>query len=242
LSSPLHDFPVFTLPVPNSSKPTPPVDENLAKPELYVETILRAMLRRLSDHEKKALGNFVTEKCPEMKYASVCAGTDSPRLVFDAFARVCNSEEFSPYFNQPISASHCFSGEIVPAKRDFLAKVYQYQQQDLLFSDVRGLGGKTAENYMQPLEDGSYKQVDIPDYQFLVGGFPCKDVSSMNSQRSKNRDNIGRRAGKTGAVFAGILECEKAHNKGLMVSWFENVKGLAIPPKANRGVIHTNMY
>ena len=70
--------------------------------------------------------------------ASVCAGTDSPRLVVEALVDALNEMFQAETKALPLVAAHAFSAESDPAKQGFLAVMHDFKSAPL-FGDVRTL-------------------------------------------------------------------------------------------------------
>ena len=73
----------------------------------------------------------------------------------------------------------------------------------------------------------------MPSVAFVVGGFPCKDVSFLNKLRVEHKFVVRMAKGKTGSTLAKILEYQRKHGGGnVKMGLYENVVGLASPPKS----------
>ena len=67
---------------------------------------------------------------------------------------------------------------------------------------------------------------DVPDVDILFAGFPCQDVSFLNSNASKSRAEVLSGNLRTGTVFKdGVVQFAKHHRPKVMI--LENVMGLA---------------
>ena len=168
--------------------------------------------------------------------ASLCAGTDSPALVFKAFIHALQPV-FAMHGLPPVEMKVALSSEIDTYKRGFLVKAHKLDpKQNILYGDVRKLGESSeADNHLIPLPDGcdGWQKTPIPKFNFMTAGFPCKDFSSKNINRKKNRFNIKKSAGKSGSTFEGIVQFHENHGEEVLVSFFENVVGLMTPPKVD---------
>ena len=232
--SSLHKYPVFTLPVPKC-RPAPP---ELRSPTGYMPELCRCLLNRLNNQEQHGVYLFLRKYFLKFKFASFCAGTDSPKMVLDCIFATCFTMLVSklgePDFKAAVAGYktwHAFSAESDMKKRIFLRSMYDLPAgETLLFGDVKGLAGKEATNFSHGEHEPPTSQ--IPKFNFAVGGFPCKDVSSYNVNRAKNTGNVRKKTGKTGGALAGILDTvsEHADPDGFIGMVLENVLGLSTPP------------
>jgi len=227
--SPLHDFPIFEIPVPKllrarvGSQESKPDASSKRDPAKYLAHITRAMFDRLTKQEQAAGAAFF-ERFGAASLASICAGTDSARLVLEELVDL-----FSDKFpDVSVVFRHAFSSELDPKKREFLIDMFSMSSDPdgQLFGDVCTLSsGDAVPNYAKNSE-----KVEPNDFNILVGGFPCKDVSSRNPNRRRNRENVAKRRGKTGSCFSGIIELQKTKQASeQLFSIYENVLGLAVP-------------
>jgi hypothetical protein len=225
VKSPLEEYPVFQLPIPSKTNVASP---GLRKPEVYVENLVLAMLDRMSAQEQHAVWCFLLCVGPRISLASVCAGTDSPRIVLNTIMQVLTDRLGKKFKDDtPPEMVHAFSSEINEHKRDFLKRMYNSQpEREKLFGDVRQVSQSEAPDYCK--EDDAPSKV--PRFNVLVGGSPCKDVSTCNNQRLKHQNGITKKTGKTGGAFGGIIDLIKAHGEDLVFSVFENVLGLGTAP------------
>ncbi len=130
------------------------------------------LVRRLTDRERRWLRDWVVATCAkqgdghEIRSASMCSGTDSPVLVWDALAAaLSNTLGFG------VSFRHVFSVEKDRAKQDFLVEMFPF-----LFDDVINVAGLVATDVKSKTEE-----CPVPaDIRLVVAGFPCKDLSLLN--------------------------------------------------------------
>ena len=98
-----------------------------------------------------------------------------------------------------------------------------------LFEDCRCFKGAEGKCFIA----GGGKRQPIDAVQYMLMGFPCKDVSSLNTNQRKHRDAIAQgkwcQAEKTGGVFVhGVLPYVTNHGSQLRALILENVLGLLI--------------
>lgn len=80
----LADFPIHNAPIPSGALSLQPTaDPKLADPPQYLCTLVNSMVGKLSDPDKIALLSYL--KSETFDFASLCAGTDCPRLVTEAY-------------------------------------------------------------------------------------------------------------------------------------------------------------
>ena len=87
----LEDFPVFTLSIPNATLPLrsrPIASDKLKTPDTYLEGLVRGMIQKLAPSVRDSLYDFWKNQDQDVpngfNVASLCSGTDSPRLVMKA--------------------------------------------------------------------------------------------------------------------------------------------------------------
>lgn len=217
----LKEFPVFNLPL--DKRPLamqPAADPRLTEPANYLSTLLGKFNAKLTESTKEAMRRFLAQQ--PIHLASVCAGTDCARLVLEKFR-----ESAQQWGCTGIDLKHAFSAEVDEEKRKWLRAAYGSNEP--LYGDVSTL---TIDGE-GPWDWNTNAPTPVPNFDCLVGGFPCKDVSYLNVNRKANRDSLKRRTGKTGSAFAAIRELlsqrsEPVHGQRTCVFGFlENVKGLA---------------
>ncbi|CAK0898717.1 unnamed protein product [Prorocentrum cordatum] len=164
-----------------------------------------------------------------LKVASVCSGTDSPLLVLNTIAEVCR-KRLGDVFEEAVT-----NKVVGDMTCDDLETVVDdvFPNMKVLYSDVRELSKKSA---LPNLADPQQTEIPVPNFNILVGGFVCKDVSNMNCHREDNRTTVRDKSKKTGGTFGGIIDLLKKHieDPSMMnpeVVFLENVKGLDAPPK-----------
>lgn len=226
----LEAFPVHTVELAKSS-----ADLELAAPEIrapatYLQSVITEMLERLRGHTVD-LTRFCGQKGDEghapfgdIKLASACSGTDAPVTVWKELVRQLQED-----WNSSVTFEHSLSAEMNPRKRHFLRHTREGMRA--LFGDVRELKGADAVDYLKgDSAKKSKHRTKVPDVNVLISGFPCKSVSSLNSQRAFNRSVVKDHAGNTGSAFGGLVDFLKEHGDGVRMVLFENVVGLAAPP------------
>ena len=250
--SPLKEFPLICLPVPKVQKkrgspPAPPVVDpdvarDLANPATYLITILKAMVHKLSVDQKFALW-VALKHVGNLEVGTVCSGTECPILVLkrlhEVAAAILEPMFGSQFGKSEFSISHVFSTEVEDEKRRFIQHVMSATHS---FKDVEELTSETQRWETQQMiidrAAGEERKVKIPKVNFLVGGFPCKDVASMNKNRGQNDRNVWECKGKTGRTFFHICRYLEEHHP--LMCLFENVKGLAkLPKNATTGEVGT---
>jgi len=111
----LHEFPVFCVPVPKASRAKP----GIRKPETFLLELLESMVLRLSNPEQHAIYLFFLQYLRQIRMASFCAGTDSPRLVMDEIVKSVVTR-LAPRFKQDDTSTldehpthlHAFASEL----------------------------------------------------------------------------------------------------------------------------------
>jgi site-specific DNA-cytosine methylase len=200
------------------------------------------MYDRLCEADKNAFLMFMADIKPLSANATVCAGAECPTLVNNAIAELAKSKATTKWVS-----------ELSATKRDFLRKAMPDTQ--VLYGGLETLFNGEAPNYAVHQSASSKKSTAMTTVDFdvksLEGGFPCQSVSSMNANQSQFRDAVKSGSGKTGSVWKMILElldiATRSRQRGqaggvpqecLEFLWalFENVIGLAVAPKDQRGV------
>ena len=95
----LSSFPVHVVPLPvNPDK----AKEDLRNIDMYLKTLVSDMVSRLSDGCRKALWEYLSAQ--SFSLASLCAGSDSPRLVLEAISSVAADSGISTSMKHALSA------------------------------------------------------------------------------------------------------------------------------------------
>ena len=191
--------------------------EDLRNIDMYVKTFVSDMVSRLSDGCRKALCEYLSAQ--SFSLASLCAGSDSPRLVLEAISSVAADSGIST------SMKHALSAELNAQKREFLRTV---------FPDGSPLF-EVADDYANGVAQEEIKKTHPPDFNALIASFPCQSVSRLNNMRKENLDAVRSKKGKTGNAWAGIKDILRmARRQGRTISFavFENVLGLGSPNPA----------
>ena len=187
-------------------------------------TFFSALFERMSGDE---LGDFVKwldEMDRTIRIGTVCSGTDSPVLVLRAMKRTLER------MGVDITVSHAYSCEASKWKRQFIARMFP--ELDSLFMNVHHLvssDGK-APNHLHPRQHPNgtvtFDRTSIPRLiDFLVAGFPCVDFSTLNPNHTSNSSAISDGSGRSGGVFAAIVEMVRLHQIKFML--LENVVNMA---------------
>ena len=218
----LSSFPVHVVPLPvNPDK----AKEDLWNIDMYLTTLVSDMVSRLSDGCRKALWEYLSAQ--SFSLASLCAGSDSPRLVFEAISSVAADSGIST------SMKHALSAELNAQKRHFLRTVFP--DGSPLFGDLHSLLEEVADDYGYGEAQEEIKKTRPPDFNTLIAGFPCQSVSRLNNMRKESLDAVRSKKGKTGNAWAGIKNILRmARRQGRTISFavFENVLGLGSPNPA----------
>eukprot|EP00933_Yihiella_yeosuensis_P051746 TRINITY_DN49720_c0_g1_i1.p1 TRINITY_DN49720_c0_g1~~TRINITY_DN49720_c0_g1_i1.p1 ORF type:complete len:629 (-),score=63.28 TRINITY_DN49720_c0_g1_i1:168-2054(-) len=152
-----------------------------------------------------------------MSIGSFCSGTESPVLVFEAFARVAQRR----LDIQLGSTTHAFSAELNPKKQNFIKKLFP--NGGPLFRDVNEMVNDKAWCVKSKCD------LTVPGAMCAFGGFPCQDVSSMNpkAKTTQNKSCIQEGSMRTGSVAGSIMKYTSKHSKSLKFLILENVPNLA---------------
>ena len=137
-------------------------------------TALAALIRRepaVSEHLR------VVREHGALRIATICSGTEAPIIALKLMQ---------------LPLHHLFSCEIEPVKQ---AYIYRNFAPDVLFRDVRDLGGKRAPDAWGVMHDVPNSDVDM-----LVAGTSCVDFSKLNPRKKGIRDG-----GESGKTFEGML-------------------------------------
>ena len=149
--------------------------------------------------------------------ATACSGTDSPVLVWEAFA-ACVLERFG--FRPQVV--HKYSCERCPRKREFIREVAPNVER--LFCEATLLGHESHDVFTE-------QSLPTPPSDFLFAGFPCTDASRLNKYHVNNKVCVQQGTLRTGSVFQSLSEL--AGQKGMVrrALVLENVTSLADTPE-----------
>ncbi len=175
------------------------------------------LLGRLTQTERSKLGCWLAAgafgSAPAFNVGTMCSGTDAPVLATQAVCRTL------PHLS---TAHHTFSAESDVNKQRFLQRMFPDLTPKSLFVDVRDMVFGSAATVA-----GSHEAV--PSCEVLFAGFPCTDVSALNSNKQEHRSIIASAGRSTGSCFEAIIGHVQRHRHVAMVI-LENVLGLAQPP------------
>lgn len=196
----------------------PPI---LAGPNRLRLVFLR-FFSRLTAKERADVKAFVRMQQGQFDIGTFCSGTESPLLVWRAFAEACHEA-----IDERVAVRAVFAAESDKKKHIFIQKVWSPKR---LFDDVLQLQHGNAYNVCT----NSRESTSCLSVGFAVGGFPCKDASSLNnnSRSMASRTCIARGDMRTGSLFHGIVEFVRAQcMEDLQMLDLENVVGLAASAK-----------
>ena len=202
MPSPLSKYPLVVVAIEPQQEEASP---GISSPATYVVCLCQAMMNRLSIAGKHGLW-LALEFFGCLPVGTVCAGTDCPVLALQVIRQV-GEAVLNPVFGQAgFKVDHKFSSEIDAKKRELLEDVVNPPQ---CFGDVDEMGSEKAKNYK--IKPGGQLEL-VPRVRLLVGGFPCKDVSALNTTRMSHRVGVFELSGKTGGTFGKILRYGKRHD------------------------------
>ena len=73
-------------------------------------------------------------------------------------------------------------------------------------------------------------QMSVPAAQWMIAGFPCTSMSSLNARAKHNRDCLRKRSAASGSVFGAIIDRMESQAGTLLAMTFENVPQIATGP------------
>lgn len=197
------------------SRPSLPACLSPALPvnNTHVQNVFSSLLGRLSLEQKRTLEEcFDSSGAPE-RIGTVCSGSDAPMLAIRGLRDVASGESKTVFMYD-----HVFSSECEKPKQEF---ILANASPRALFDDTRSLSKSSAFDVVTK----SWKKVDECDW--LIGGFPCTDLSRLNPHHSdgQNKECISASSLSTGSVFRGILDFVAQHKvKKTLI--FENVPAI----------------
>ena len=163
---------------------------------------------------------------PDMRFGSVCSGTDISALGTKAFVHW--ARDF--FAQEGLYFAHAFACQKHEGKREFLTALHGRDCH--LFADVSDLKSGVAMCLHKN------KMTAVPPVRILAGGFPCQDASSLNIHRAtdSNRKCVLRGTLRTGGVAAAITDFVAAlgpNSPDILI--LENVAALAHGAKDGSG-------
>ena len=178
---------------------------------------VRFCLNQLGSKNRKCLVDFL-EKEKILDLATACSGTENPALVWAAFQKV-----FEEMLGVKVEMPSRFACEIDCAKRSFIMEMMP--GIPCLFGDATQLNRSSLLNFVNG------ELCAVPKAKSYIMGFPCQDVSPLNSQAtaSENMHTIADSSLRTGTVFKSgkdLLDENEDENAGKFLL-LENVQGLA---------------
>ena len=158
-----------------------------------LEAFSLACLNQLPDHHRSALRAYLEHVHPD-SIATMCSGTESPMLCAQALQRA-----LAIFFGKDIWQPRAvFSSDSDLTVQGFLKEMVK---PSTMFGDCTKLGkGMKAKNVVNNQDE------EVPAAEWLVAGYPCPDVSRLNSNVAKSRKLVMRGGLRTGGVFKhGVL-------------------------------------
>ena len=160
-----------------------------------VERLLDTWARAVPASELKRLQNYL-ELRPDMRFGSLCSGTDISAWARDSFVRWARGF----FHSSSLHFVHAFACEKDEAKREFLTALHGRGCH--LFADVFDVKSGAAMCLHRK------KRTPVPLARVLAAGFPCQDASSLNihSCTESNRKCVLEGTMRTGAVALAIVD------------------------------------
>ena len=200
-------------------------------PEILLHAF-RRFLGRLDSCERHKVKCWLQRPEGRLMLATACSGgSELPSMAWKAFAQVAACD-----LGVDVLLAQSFACENDHRKQKLIRKLFP--EIPKLFVDACQLGSETAMDCIAP---GS--QSNVPGSHILVAGFPCTDISALNTSAShaENRSCVLSGSLRTGSVFAGLAAYIAAHSQteskrqdgevDLEFVLLENVVALATPPK-----------
>ena len=193
----LAEFGILTFPRQDQPVAAP---DGFASRDTYLNALIKAMIGRLSDTDKQQLWNYFDTFHP-LKYASLCAGTECPRVVINELSTAITEMGGT---SGPVV--HSWSAEVDPAKREFIRLMFPNTQH--LFGDVKQcVCNKSSRDFAPDKTDDPKKtkaKSTVPDdAKGYIAGFPCKSVAGPNNQAKEFRECVKDKTGVTGLPTEG---------------------------------------
>ena len=182
-----------------------------------LEQMAVCFLKQLSPEEKQDVCAWIVEILRgSLAVGMICSGTDSPMLAWSGLSKALRSE-----FGVSLEVKQLYACEIDSAKRDVL--VAALPQGCTLFKDAFELPKGFATTHDE-------SQMIVPAVQWMIAGFPCTSMSSLNARAKHNRDCLRKRSAASGSVFGAIIDRMESQAGTLLAMTFENVPQIATGP------------
>lgn len=169
---------------------------------------------------------------PQLTWASCCSGSEGIHYVMEAANKAMADAGVLVRFK------HKFSCEIAKPKQKWINMVLsagplfedgdrQVEDQHCIFTDIRSLGGDTAQCCVHK------KACEVVQVDCLLLGTSCKDLSRANSSTDRTKLVLSQETSKgaSAQTFRGMLEYCKAHKPPLLI--YENVDAIDDKVSAN---------
>lgn len=191
----------------------------------YLRSLAHRFLQRCGPAKCGQLAAVAQHFPGGLRVGTCCSGTDSPLMCWDAICEAIRENGLGD-----VRVRAVFASEKDKRKREFLS--HMRPRSTHIFEDTVLLG----EGIGIDLASGKRVPCAIPSVHILVGGFPCTDVSPLNSKASStgNSSCISSGSLSTGSCFQGILSYIRRHAAEIKVVVLENVIGLLRRPNRAR--------
>lgn len=146
--------------------------------------VAKQMLAQLPQHYLENLTHNMTS-LQEFSLGTMCSGTDVCAMATSALLQAVNE-----VCHKQVVFDHKFSCELKVRKRAFIE---EFSSPTMLFENIECMGEQRALD----LKSGATRM--IPPVSLVAAGFVCKDVSSMQKDRSSAlglEDTIGYSLGQ----------------------------------------------
>ena len=147
----------------------------------------RRFLERLHPEERFKIGRWWQRHGGRLRIGSACSGSELPTLSWRALAQVLSAD-----LGSDVQVVSSFSCEHNHKKQELIQTMFPETKH--LFADAKHLKTKSATNTI------TKQPCAVPATDFFSAGFPCTDVSSLNTSASSV---------ETGNVSA-MLHCGQA--------------------------------
>ena len=160
-----------------------------------VERVLDTWAKDAPAADLRRLQSFL-ELRPDMRFGSICSGTDISAWATDAFVRWARGflDTGSLHF------VHAYACEKEEEKREFLTALHGRDCH--LFADAFDMKSGAATCLHRN------KMVPVPPSRIVAAGFPCQDASSLNIHHAtdSNRKCVQNGTLRTGSVAMAIVD------------------------------------
>ena len=176
--------------VANISKPPPAATHWSTTNVRHIEHFMSELVSRVPLDDMDLLATWCNSNT--VRSGSICSGAECPSLIARCLSNTLQEHDVLLGYDTQ------YSCEIDEDKQAFICRMFPDMTK--LYTNALDLCTGWALNCVTSQPD------KVPPVSWLVAGFPCTDVSSLNPHAKDNREVCQSGDARTGSVFSAIID------------------------------------